>query len=88
MLPHMTEMRKTINIGEAAVVIGLSVTFLVIALLAFAFLMITLILVVLGFTGFGGTAAWIGKILIVFLLILFVISLIFGHRRATTNVSK
>jgi hypothetical protein len=42
----MLDMRKTINIKEAAFVLGLSATFFVIALLAFSFLMITLILVV------------------------------------------
>jgi uncharacterized membrane protein YtjA (UPF0391 family) len=73
-------MRKTINIKEAAVVLGLSATFIVVALLAFSFLIITLILVVLGFTGIGGTVAAIAKILLLVFLVLFVISLILGRR--------
>lgn len=73
-------MRKTINIKEVAVVLGLSATFLVVALLAFSFLIITLILVVLGFTGIGGTAAAIAKILLFVFIVLFVVSLILGRR--------
>jgi uncharacterized membrane protein YtjA (UPF0391 family) len=76
----MLDMRKTINIKEAAFVLGLSATFLVVALLAFSFLMITLILVVLGFTGIGGTAAAIAKILLLVFFVLLVISLILGRR--------
>lgn len=73
-------MRKTINIKEVAVVLGLSATFLVVALLAFSFLIITLILVVLGFTGIGGTAAAIAKMLLLVFFVLFVVSLILGRR--------
>ena len=73
-------MRKSINIKEVAVVLGLSATFLVVALLAFSFLIITLILVVLGFTGIGGTAAAIAKILLFVFLVVFVVSLILGRR--------
>ena len=77
---NMLDMRKTINIKEAAVVLGLSATFLVVALLAFSFLMITLILVVLGFTGIGGTAAAVAKFLLLVFFVLVVISLILGRR--------
>lgn len=73
-------MRKTINIKDVAVVLGLSTAFIVVALLAFSFLMITLILVVLGFTGIGGTAAAIAKILLLVFFVLFVVSLILGRR--------
>lgn len=76
----MIDMRKAITIRDVAVVFGLSVTFLIIALLAFTFLMITLILVVLGFTGIGTAAAWTAKILLLVFFVLFVISLILGRR--------
>ncbi len=76
----MIDMKKAITIRDVAVVFGLSVTFLIIALLAFTFLMITLILVVLGFTGIGAAAAWTAKILLLVFFVLFVISLILGRR--------
>jgi uncharacterized membrane protein YtjA (UPF0391 family) len=84
----MIDMRRTINIKDVAVVLGLSVTFLLLALLSVTFLMVTLILVVLGFGGIGGTSAVIAKILIFIFLMLIAASLILGRRRATGNVSK
>ena len=76
----MIDMRKAITIRDVAVVLGLSASFVVVALLAFTFLMITLILVVLGFTGIGTAAAWTAKILLLVIFLLFVISLILGRR--------
>ncbi len=76
----MLDMRKTINIKDVAVVLGLSATFLVVALLTFSFLIITLILVVLGFTGIGGTAAAIAKILLLVFLVTFLVTIAYGRR--------
>jgi uncharacterized membrane protein YtjA (UPF0391 family) len=50
--------------------LGWAVTFLIIALIAGA----------LGFGGVMGTAAWIGKVLLVVFLILAVASLVMGRR--------
>lgn len=75
-------MRKTISIKELAAILGLSATFLAVALLAFTFLMITLILVVLGFAGLGGTVSAIAKVLLLAFAVLFVISVILGWRGA------
>ncbi len=52
--------------------IGWAITFLVIALIA----------AVLGFGGIAGTAVGIAKIIFFVAIILFVLSLIFGRRRA------
>lgn len=50
--------------------LGWSITFLIIALIA----------AVLGFTGVAGTAVGIAKILFVVFLVLFVVSLLLGRR--------
>ena len=76
----MLDMQKTINIKGVAVVLGLSATFLIVALLAFTFLIVTLILVMLGFTGIGSTAAATAKILLLVFFALFVLSLYLGRR--------
>ncbi|MAU97434.1 DUF1328 domain-containing protein [Jiella sp. MQZ9-1] len=52
--------------------IGWAITFLVIALIA----------AVLGFGGIAGTAVGIAKIIFFVAIVLFVLSLIFGRRRA------
>ncbi len=52
--------------------IGWAITFLVIALIA----------AVLGFGGLAGTAVGIAKIIFFVAIVLFVLSLIFGRRRA------
>jgi uncharacterized membrane protein YtjA (UPF0391 family) len=52
--------------------LGWAVTFLIIALLAAA----------LGFTGIAGTAVGFAKVLFVFFLVLFLVSLLFGRIRA------
>ncbi|MCK5931116.1 Protein of unknown function [Fulvimarina manganoxydans] len=52
--------------------IGWAITFLIIALIA----------AVLGFGGIAGTAVGIAKIIFFVAIVLFVISLIFGRRRA------
>lgn len=88
MLPHLIDMRKTINIRELALVLGLSATFLLLALSSVTFHIITLIFVVLGLGEIGGISADIVKICMFFVLMFFVISLIFGCRKATGNVSK
>ena len=85
-------MRKTISVKEIATILGLSATFLVVALLAFTFLMVTLILVVLGFSGPGETVSVIAKVLLLAFPVLFVISVILGWRgiwgKAENNFSK
>ncbi|MBP0616725.1 DUF1328 domain-containing protein [Jiella mangrovi] len=52
--------------------IGWAITFLVVALIA----------AVLGFGGIAGTAVGIAKIIFFVAIVLFVLSLIFGRRRA------
>ena len=52
--------------------IGWAITFLVVALIA----------AVLGFGGLAGTAVGIAKIIFFVAIVLFVLSLIFGRRRA------
>ncbi|WP_082529439.1 DUF1328 domain-containing protein [Aurantimonas sp. Leaf443] len=49
---------------------------------AITFLIIALIAAVLGFGGIAGTAVGIAKIIFFVAIILFVVSLIFGRRRA------
>jgi uncharacterized membrane protein YtjA (UPF0391 family) len=75
-------MRKTIRFTDFAAVLGLSATFVLSALLAFAFLIITLILAVLGFSGLGGTVSGVAKALLLAFPALFVISLILWWRGA------
>ena len=58
--------------------IGLAITFLIIGLIA----------AVLAFAGIADTAAGIAKILFLILLVLFVISLNYGRRRATLQTGK
>jgi uncharacterized membrane protein YtjA (UPF0391 family) len=55
---------------ERLVMLGWSLTFLIIALLAG----------LLGFAGIAGTAAWIAQVLFVVFLVLFLLSLVFGRR--------
>ena len=88
MLPCMSLMRKTMNIKGAAAVLGLSAAFLVLALLSAAFLVVTIILIVLGFAGYGGITASIVKICMFVFLVLFVISLILGRLKAAGSTSK
>ena len=56
--------------GERISMLGWSVTFLIIALVAALF----------GFIGIAGVAAGIAKVLFVIFLVLFLVSLIFGRR--------
>jgi uncharacterized membrane protein YtjA (UPF0391 family) len=49
---------------------------------AVTFLIIALIAAVLGFTSIAGTAVGFAKILFMVFLVLFLISLLFGRRRA------
>jgi uncharacterized membrane protein YtjA (UPF0391 family) len=69
------------HIKQAAIVLGMSLTFLVTALLVAVFLIITLITVVLGFWGIGGTAAVIAEIMIVVSLLVILASVILCRRR-------
>jgi len=47
---------------------------------AIAFLIISLVAAVLGFTALESTAAWAAKITFIVFLVLFVVSLLFGRR--------
>lgn len=49
---------------------------------ALVFLVVALIAMVFGFGTLAGTAAWIAKVLFVVFLILFIVSLVSGRRRA------
>jgi uncharacterized membrane protein YtjA (UPF0391 family) len=69
------------HIKEAAIVLGMSLTFLIIVLLVVAFLMITLITLVFGFWGISATAAGIAEIMIAVSILLILISAIFFRRR-------
>lgn len=67
---------ETVNLNrkiERLVMLGWSLTFLIVALLA-AFL---------GFAGIAGTAAWIAKVSFLIFLALFVCSLFFGRKAKT-----
>lgn len=74
-------MRRASYLGEAAILLGMSLTTLVIALLIVAFLMTTLITIVLGLWGIGGFAAWIAEILIIVLLSMVLASIVFFRIR-------
>jgi len=74
-------MKKAMNMKNLAVAVGLSAAFVATAVLGFAFLIITLILELLGFTGFGGTVAGIAKIILLVLAALSLILLASGRRR-------
>lgn len=47
-----------------------------------AFLIVALLAALLGFAGIAGTAAWMAQVLFVVFLVLFLVSLIFGRKRA------
>jgi len=67
---QLAELRDITSKRERQIVLGWSVTFIIVALLA----------ALLGFTGIAGTAAGIAKILFVIFLVLFLVSLIFGRQ--------
>ena len=65
------EMLETANESERNIMLGWSIMFLVIALVA----------ALLGFAGIAGAAATIAKVLFFIFLVLFLVTLIAGRRR-------
>ena len=63
---------QVLFVKEAVKMLGWTITFLIIALIAALF----------GFAGIAGAAAGIAKILFIIFLVLFVLSLLFGRRRS------
>lgn len=53
---------------------------------AIIFFVVALVAAVFGFGGIAGEAEWIGKVLLVVFLILFVVSLIFGRKGPSTGL--
>lgn len=79
-------MRRASYIGDAAILLGMSLTTLVITLLIAASLIITFITIVLGLWGIGGIVAWIAEILIIILLSTVLASVISFQRRRKSSI--